>query len=91
VLRLKYERLQRRMSQSGVGAAARIHQPTVTLIENGRLIPTPAQLQRLANVFGLPPEALLKPIEIVESVVIVPDTTPRVESGPIAPGEEQTA
>lgn len=66
MLRLKHERLRRGLTQDTVGVAARISQPTVALIEKGRLIPTAAQLDRLAAIFHISHDALLKPVEIVE-------------------------
>jgi transcriptional regulator with XRE-family HTH domain len=63
--RLKYERTSRGLSQATVGVVAMIHQPVVAQIENGRLTPTPEQLQRLADVFRVPAEDLLKRVVIV--------------------------
>jgi transcriptional regulator with XRE-family HTH domain len=60
VLRLKFERISRGLSQQGVTDLTQIPQPAVSLIETGRVVPTPEELQRLADVFGVPPAILLK-------------------------------
>jgi transcriptional regulator with XRE-family HTH domain len=66
VLRLRYERLSLGVSQNAIGLAARIPQPTFSSIEIGRLKPTPAQLQRLAEVFHVTPaEELLKDVVVL--------------------------
>jgi transcriptional regulator with XRE-family HTH domain len=65
VLRIKYERLERRWSQAQLAAVARLTQPAVALVENGRLIPTPDQRERLARALDVPTEVLLQPVEIV--------------------------
>jgi transcriptional regulator with XRE-family HTH domain len=67
VLRIKYERKTRGFTQDVVDVLAFVHQPQLSLIENGRLRPTQAQLQRLAKALRVsPPEVLLRPVEIVE-------------------------
>ena len=67
MLRVKYERVRRGLSQDTLAVlAGRLSQPDIGLIENGRLIPTTAQLERLAAIFGVPPDALLLPVEVVE-------------------------
>lgn len=71
MLRLKYERVQRGLSQRTVGIASRIPQPTLAFIENGRFLPYPDQLQRLSNFFNVPVEELLKDVEIVTSTAMV--------------------
>lgn len=61
--RLRFERLQRRLSQHHIARQARIPQPQISLIEIGRLRPTPEQLQRLAVVFNFSnPEDLLREV-----------------------------
>ncbi len=65
--RLKYERIRRGLSQEAVGVlAGRLSQSDIGLIEAGQRIPTPKVLARLAAVFDLPADVLLKPIRIVE-------------------------
>jgi len=65
VNRLKFERTSRRLSQHEVSLRARIAQPVVSQIENGRLTPTPAQLQRLAAVCHVPADELLREVELL--------------------------
>lgn len=64
--RLKFERTRRGLSQGQLGAIVRIKQPTVGLIEQGRLVPTAEQLERFAVALGVPPDVLLLPAELVE-------------------------
>lgn len=59
VTRLKLERQNRKISQARLAHATRIAQPVISQIENGRLVPMPSQLARLAAVFGVLPEDLL--------------------------------
>jgi transcriptional regulator with XRE-family HTH domain len=68
VLRLRYERFRRGLSQAGIAAAARVPQPMVSLIERGRLVPTPAQLTRLAAVLDIPPDDLLRDVSLLTPV-----------------------
>lgn len=65
MLRLKFERTNRGISQQRLARAALLVQPTVSLIENGRLVPTLDELQRLAAVFGVPPGDLLKDVAVL--------------------------
>lgn len=59
MLRVRFERTNKRLTQTQVAVAAHIPQPALSLIELGRLIPTPEQLERLGAVFGVKPEDLL--------------------------------
>lgn len=68
MLRLKFERQNKQVSQVSVALAARIPQPTLSLIELGRLSPTAKQLARLASVFGVDPDDLLKDIAVLGPV-----------------------
>lgn len=65
VLRVRFERTNRKLSQQAVASAAQIPQPALSQIEIGRLKPTSAQLSRLAAVFGVPPDELLKDIAVL--------------------------
>jgi transcriptional regulator with XRE-family HTH domain len=65
VLRLKFERQNKRLSQTRLACSAHIPQQHVSLIELGRLVPTPTQLQRLADVFKVKPEDLLKDVAMI--------------------------
>lgn len=63
--RLKFERLNLRVSQHGLAQIARLSQPTVGLIENGRLIPTAQQLTRLGDALRVSPHELLKDVAVL--------------------------
>jgi transcriptional regulator with XRE-family HTH domain len=65
VLRLRYERTSRRLSQQAVAALSRIPQPAVSAIERGRFKPSPEQLQRLAEVFRVSPDDLLRDVAVL--------------------------
>lgn len=65
--RLRYERTTRRRSQLDVALEACLTQPALSMIERGVLIPTPEQLQRLSEVFSIPPHELLKEVVVIES------------------------
>jgi transcriptional regulator with XRE-family HTH domain len=62
VLRLRFERTNRRLSQKGLGALAGMPQHFVSFFEIGRMVPTDAELQRLSKVLGVPAEDLLKDV-----------------------------
>jgi transcriptional regulator with XRE-family HTH domain len=66
VLRIRFERLQRGWTQTDVAIRAHVMQQEVSLIEQGRLIPRPNQLERLGRAFGIPSASLLKPVSIAE-------------------------
>ena len=65
VLRLRFERHNKRLSQTVVAHLARIPQPTISSIETGRLKPTDAQLTRLADVFKVAPDELLRDVAVL--------------------------
>lgn len=65
MLRIRFERTNQRLSQHAVALLARIPQPALSSIEIGRLKPTPAQLDRLAAVFRVAPDDLLKEIAVL--------------------------
>ena len=67
--RLRYERKTRRLSQIGLGKAVRINQPDLSQIERGILVPTEAQLARLAAHFNVPAHELLKEVVLITPVV----------------------
>lgn len=52
-------RRSRGLSQTQLAAWAGMHQPAVSMVECGRLIPTPAEAERLASVLGLRADELL--------------------------------
>lgn len=63
--RLKYERTSRQLSQHTVARLSKIPQPHVSAIERGRFVPSPAQLQRLADTFRVAPEDLLREVAVL--------------------------
>ena len=65
VKRIKLERTDRKISQHAVETVSGVPQPVISLAENGRLIPTPEQLRRLAAVFGVAPDDLLKDVVVL--------------------------
>jgi len=69
VLRLQYEMLLRGFSGKTMAIASDIPQPTFSLILGGRLKPLPTQLQRLSNFLKVPPEELMKDVDVVMSIV----------------------
>jgi transcriptional regulator with XRE-family HTH domain len=83
--RLQYERQQRGLSQAAVcERIAHLHQPMLSQIEIGRLVPTPAQLDALARFFNVnPPERLLEKGVIVREVVQPDLDLPAEERRPV--------
>ena len=73
MLRIKYERIRIGLSCTATALLVGLHQPTYTLIENGRLLPTPTQLARLAALFKIPISELLQPVVLLndESLALV--------------------
>jgi len=65
MLRLKFERQHKQLSQADVARLAKIPQPTLSLIELGRLSPTAEQLARLASVFDVKPTELLRDVAVL--------------------------
>lgn len=66
MLRIFHERLDRRLSQTAIARFAQIHQPTLSQIERGRVVPTPDELRRLADVFGVEnPADLLRDVAVL--------------------------
>ena len=56
--RLQTERQRRGWTQTQLAAAAGLHQAQVSLIENGRTVPTEDQLARLADALEVSPRDL---------------------------------
>ncbi len=67
--RLCYERKARKLSQMTLARAAGINQPDLSMIERGRLVPTEAQLARIAAALDLPAGELLKEVVVVREAV----------------------
>ncbi len=67
MLRLKFERLKRDLSQGEIAILVGITQPMVSLCEQGRLRLTPDQLDRIAQVLGIsPPEVLMREVLVLD-------------------------
>ncbi len=64
MLQLKSLRKARRVSQVHVQDATGIWQAYISAFETGRMQPTRDQLILLARVFDVPPDDLLKPVEV---------------------------
>jgi len=67
VLRTRFEREHRQLSQQHLARLARLPQSTISQIETGRLRPTAEELARLAAVFNVAPSDLLKDVVIAET------------------------
>lgn len=67
--RLKVERDRLRINQHATARMVGMTQVEISRIEQGRLTPTPDELERLGRLFDVhPPEKLLKPVVLVEEV-----------------------
>jgi transcriptional regulator with XRE-family HTH domain len=66
IKRIKLERQSLQVSQQAVEAVSGVPQPVISLAENGRLVPTPEQLRRLADVFKVHPDDLLRDVVVLE-------------------------
>lgn len=60
MLNIEYIRRQRKMTQAELSGSTRIATHFISLIENGRGIPTEDQARRLANALGIDPSQLLE-------------------------------
>lgn len=58
-LRITYERERLGLSKAELSRKAGVDQSLVSKIENGRIRPYPSELNRIAQVLGLPPKDLL--------------------------------
>ncbi len=52
---LQFLRLEQRLKQPALAKQSGVPQPTISLIENGRLNPTEEELQRLGRALGVSP------------------------------------
>jgi transcriptional regulator with XRE-family HTH domain len=65
---LKHIRQLAGLSTGELGQLSGIPQPAVSLIENGRLKPSPRQLEALARTLRVsPPAALLEDVRLIDS------------------------
>lgn len=64
MIRLKFERVNRNISQENLALVARVPQPIISLIETGTWNPSRAQLAALADALNIaPPDCLLSEVE----------------------------
>jgi transcriptional regulator with XRE-family HTH domain len=68
VLRIKYERISRNLSQHQMAAFLGLQQPQVSLIETGLLTPTPEQLQRISMALRVRADLLLREVVPADEV-----------------------
>jgi transcriptional regulator with XRE-family HTH domain len=64
VLAIELIRRERGWSQAQLALLTQLTQPGLSLIEKGRLIPRPDQLERLARALGVPADELLRPVVV---------------------------
>jgi len=64
ITQMRIARHSRALSQQQVAKAAAVGISDYSKIECGRLIPGPGQAQRIADVLGLAPGELQKPVEL---------------------------
>jgi transcriptional regulator with XRE-family HTH domain len=76
VIRLKFERLNRQVSQQKLALAAQLPQPVVSLIETGTWNPRSDQLAALARVLHIDPPSDL----LLDVVVPSPESRRTVEA-----------
>lgn len=92
LLRIKYERLRRGISQTALAAAACVNQSDLGKIERGQYIPPIGSvvLSRVARVLDTPVAELLRPVEIQNATEVPPEIPvpvppiPRFDDGPTA-------
>lgn len=66
MLRLKFERVKRGLSQTEVATLGgrQFSQSVISLAESGWLTLTPNQLQRIAQIFDVPADVLLREVAV---------------------------
>jgi transcriptional regulator with XRE-family HTH domain len=65
---LKLFRLSREVTQTGLARETHIPASEIGYIEQGRLIPTEVQLERLETFFGVPGQTLLRRVDLHELI-----------------------
>ena len=68
ITKMRAERRRRGWNQQTLGYHANVSMADISRIENARLIPYPAQAERLAKVLELQPEELQQPADAQEAV-----------------------
>ena len=67
MLRLKFLRLERELSQRELAVLAKVTQPELSRIESGRTNPNQRELQALARALGCAPDQLLDHVSVTEA------------------------
>jgi transcriptional regulator with XRE-family HTH domain len=62
MIRLKFERLQRGLSQAALARLSNVSQSTICWIELGRWVADAKELDALARALDVPTSVLLKPV-----------------------------
>ena len=65
MLRVKYERLRRNLSQKIVAAHVGLRQPQVSMVESGVLKPSPAKLRRFEDLYRIKGDDLMREITVL--------------------------
>jgi transcriptional regulator with XRE-family HTH domain len=65
----KNERLAKGWSQQTLGFYANVSGSDISRIESGRMIPYPAQAERIAKILGLKPGELQEPASTTEQAI----------------------
>jgi len=64
VTTLQFLRIDQGLKQPALAKSSGVPQPTISLIENGRLNPTEDELARLGRTLGVPPSVLMRPVTL---------------------------
>jgi hypothetical protein len=62
-----YERLRRGWRISQLAALANTNNVYISLMERGRLTPTPDELERIGRALGIPPDSVMKRIDVPQA------------------------
>ena len=62
MITLQFLRLDQGLNQPALAKQSGVPQPTISLIENGRLNPTEDELERLGRALGAPPGVLMRQV-----------------------------
>jgi transcriptional regulator with XRE-family HTH domain len=72
----RYERLKARLSLDRAAHLSGLTRAEISLIENGRLVPSPGQLEKLGKAYHVEPASLLlKPVILRDDAETVVETT----------------
>jgi len=71
MLLIEFLRRERELTQWKLGQAAQITNYKISQIECGKLVPTAAESQRLAEALGVSPETLTKEVGVSEGALLI--------------------